>query len=111
MATHRWVSVAAAIRARTDAQRSRVREAHAMRRAPATLLAIGAVALAGCAGSSMTKVGPVGTSPAVTANGPIAFQRFSRTTEDDHSSQIFLRTPGGAVRRRGTTACAGSLRS
>lgn len=99
MATHRWVSVAAPIRARTDAQRSRVREAHAMRRTPATLLAIGAVALAGCAGSSMRKVGPVGTSPAVTANGPIAFQRFSRTTEDDHSSQIFLRTPGGAVRR------------
>jgi TolB protein len=70
-----------------------------MQRTTMTLLAVGALALNGCAGSSTSKVGPVGKSRAVRTNGPIAFERFSAAKEDDHSAQIFVRAPGGAVRQ------------
>ena len=68
-------------------------------RAAIALLAGGAAALTGCGGSSLTKVGPSGSSPAARANGPIAYERYAHAAQDDSSSQIFLRLPGGAVRR------------
>jgi Tol biopolymer transport system component len=64
-----------------------------------SLLTAAVVAVAGCGGASLTKVGPVGTSPAVRANGPIAYERYAGASSDDGSSQIFLRTPAGAVRQ------------
>jgi TolB protein len=68
-------------------------------RASLALLAVSAAALAGCGGSSLTKVGPSGSSPAARANGLIAYERYAHAAYDDTSSQIFLRLPGGAVRR------------
>jgi Tol biopolymer transport system component len=70
-----------------------------MTRTSISVVTAGVVALAGCGGASLTKVGPVGTSPAVRANGPIAYERYSTAKQDDRSAQIFRRMPGGAVRQ------------
>ena len=70
-----------------------------MTRIAAFVVAAGMVALAGCGGASLTKVGPVGSAPSVRANGPIAYERYAGASSDDSSSQIFLRTPAGAVRQ------------
>jgi len=68
-----------------------------MTRISVSLVTAGIVALAGCGGASLTKVGPVGRAPSVRANGPIAYERYAGASIDDSSAQIFLRTPGGAV--------------
>ena len=70
-----------------------------MTRIAAFVVAAGMVALAGCGGASLTKVGPVGSAPSVRANGPIAYERYAGASSDDSSAQIFLRTPAGAVRQ------------
>lgn len=70
-----------------------------MTRISVALVTAGMIALAGCGGASLTKVGPVGHAPPVRANGPIAYERYAGASSDDSSSQIFLRTPAGAVRQ------------
>lgn len=70
-----------------------------MTRTSVSVVTAGMVALAGCGGASLTKVGPVGSAPSVRANGPIAYERYAGASSDDSDAQIFLRTPAGAVRQ------------
>jgi Tol biopolymer transport system component len=73
--------------------------AHRMTRASISLVIAGVVALAGCGHASLTKVGPVGSAPSIWANGPIVYERYAGASSDESSSQIFLRTPAGAIRQ------------
>jgi len=78
------------------------------RLAAAAISSLLLAAAAGCGASSGagSKVGPAGDEPAARpANGPIAFERYAHAEEDERSAQIYLRAPGGALRR--LTAVAG----